>query len=760
MKRIQTSKIFRRFLISYLVILIIPMVAGFITYQVSLDTAEKYSIINSRQVLNQSKKILEQSLDEIDRFVLQLSLDQDLNILLNKNAADKTRIISTLKQLDNKLSTYASTNEFLENLYIYLKNPDLIVTAGSVYYRPYHFYTNENYTEMTMDEWKEAILNNERQIIPSKRYNQGETSTDVITYVQTLPMSNVSDHKGSIIIPIENQLLTNLIEGVKQQFNGWAFILDENHQLITSNGIDKKEIDTLKEKVIDKEGPLHIENDILVITEKSEKNDWLYVAGIPNRTLVEEAAPIKYISWSVTGITFIIGVIIALFFAYRNSVPINNVIKSLKEYADPDANNEYDFLHGNISKLISTNSDLQMQLTEQKPLLKDAFLKQLLSGEITERNSNVYDFANQANVNLSCNHGYVSIVKVEGYEDMSSSEIYQELNAIRIVIQQESIKLFKNFYVTNLHSDKLVYIFLAEDSNDVLNEEIEAMFATLQDLLLKEFRVNLKIGLGHPFESLSDISRSYNEAKHALDFASFSNEKQGMYWYDAVMKETAVFYYPLEVEFRLLKSLKEGETDEARQIVYEILEENIKNRSLSAEMHEQFIYELIGTFYKALDQYAFRNESTAETLRQKLRSISFEENINEIEERLIEILQLYCEFVNRNRKESNHSIVNTIKAYVHEHYSNTELTIYMIAEHLSRPEKYISQMFKDETGEYLYEYLEKIRMEEAMSLLSNSSQTINDIAEQVGYNSAHSFRRAFKRIYDMTPNQFRKTVNK
>ncbi|GAE95314.1 DNA-binding response regulator [Gracilibacillus boraciitolerans JCM 21714] len=500
-----------------------------------------------------------------------------------------------------------------------------------------------------------------------------------------------------------------------------------------------------------------MEDKTMLITEKSEKNDWLYVAGIPHKTLIQEAAPIKYITWTVTGITFIIGLVIALFFAYRNSRPINNVIKTLKEYADPDAKNDYDFLHGNISKLISRNKDLQMQLTEQKPLLKDAFLKQLLAGEITERNSDLHEFANQANVNLSCDHGYVSILKIEGYEDMSSSEIYQELNAIRLVIQQESMKIIDNFYVTTIHSDKLVYLFLDQEDDKILKEEIEKMFSSLQNLFQDEYRILLKVGTGHPFRSLSDISRSYNEAKHAMDYASFSNEKQGLYWYDDVMKEATVFHYPLEYEFRLLKSLKEGERLEAERIVYELLEENVGNRSLSADMHEQFINELKGTFYKALDQYVFRNDQIAETLRQKLRAISFDEGMQRMERRLIEVLQLYCEFVNKNRRQSNHSIVNAIKDYVHEHFSCTDLTIYMIAEHLSRPEKYISQIFKEETGEYLYEYLEKIRMEEAMTKLTNSSKTINDIAEQVGYNSAHSFRRAFKRIHNMTPNQFRKT---
>lgn len=759
MKRIVSSKIFRRFLISYLVILIIPIVAGFISYQVSLDTAEKYAIINSRQVLNQSRNIIEQNLDEIDRFVQQLSLDRDLNSVLNKNASDKNRMVSTLRRLDEKISPYATTNEFLENYYIYIKNSDLIIMPGSVYYRPYHFYEDYNYMNLSITEWRETILNNERRIIPGQPYFQGDKSTNVITYIQPLPMSNLVNQKGSIIVPIENQLLNNLIAGIKEQFNGWAFILDKNHQLISAKGIDKEKITPLKEILMKNEASTHLEDKTMMITEKSEKNDWLYVAGIPQKTLIQQAAPIKYITWTVTGMTFIIGLLIALFFAYRNSRPINNIIKTLKEYAEPEAKNEYDFLQGNISKLISTNTDLQMQLTEQKPLLRDAFLKQLLSGEITERNSNLHEFANQANVNLACDHGYVSILKVEGYEGMSSNEIFQELNAIRIIIQQESKNLFDNFYVTTTHSDKLVYIFFDQEDNKSLKKEMEKRFTSLQQVLLEEYRVLFKIGLGHAFHSLSDINRSYNEAKHAIDFASFSNEKQGIYWYDTIMKETTVYYYPLEYEFRLLKSLKDGEKAEGEQIIREVLEENFENKNLSADMHEQFLYELKGTFYKALDQYMFREMEITETLRRKLRAISLDEGITEMERRLLEVLHIYCDFVNKNREASNHFMVKAIKEYVHQNFHHSDLTIYMIADHLSRPEKYISQIFKEETGEYLFEYLEKIRMDEAIKLLTNSSKTINEIATEAGYNSAHSFRRAFKRIYDMTPNQFRKTVN-
>lgn len=122
----EFSKVFRRFLLSYLIILFIPLLAGLISYHVSLKTAEKYSIMNSTQVLHEGKTILEQRLDEINRFANQLATNSDVNTLLNKNITEKNKIVSSMKQLSTDISPFASTNDFLEDFYIYFRRMDIV----------------------------------------------------------------------------------------------------------------------------------------------------------------------------------------------------------------------------------------------------------------------------------------------------------------------------------------------------------------------------------------------------------------------------------------------------------------------------------------------------------------------------------------------------------------------------------------------------------------------------------------------------------
>jgi AraC-like DNA-binding protein len=103
-------------------------------------------------------------------------------------------------------------------------------------------------------------------------------------------------------------------------------------------------------------------------------------------------------------------------------------------------------------------------------------------------------------------------------------------------------------------------------------------------------------------------------------------------------------------------------------------------------------------------------------------------------------------------------MVEQINQFISEMYGDADLNLYRIAEKVERPEKHISQLFKDVTGTNLSDHLEKVRMDHAAILLSKNQFTVDEIAVRVGYNSSHSFRRAFKRVLGVPPSSYRQSV--
>jgi len=97
--------------------------------------------------------------------------------------------------------------------------------------------------------------------------------------------------------------------------------------------------------------------------------------------------------------------------------------------------------------------------------------------------------------------------------------------------------------------------------------------------------------------------------------------------------------------------------------------------------------------------------------------------------------------------------VNRIKSFVARNYQNSSLDL--IADELCLSPKYISRMFKEQSGESYRNYHIKVKIDIAKSLLETTSLTIDEISYKLGYHNPESFMRIFKRKIGCTPTQFR-----
>lgn len=68
---------------------------------------------------------------------------------------------------------------------------------------------------------------------------------------------------------------------------------------------------------------------------------------------------------------------------------------------------------------------------------------------------------------------------------------------------------------------------------------------------------------------------------------------------------------------------------------------------------------------------------------------------------------------------------------------------------------YLNIIFTKETGKTLYKYLMEVRLEHAKFMLEESSDSVSDIANTVGYPNANSFTRAFGHYVGLKPTEYR-----
>ena len=109
----------------------------------------------------------------------------------------------------------------------------------------------------------------------------------------------------------------------------------------------------------------------------------------------------------------------------------------------------------------------------------------------------------------------------------------------------------------------------------------------------------------------------------------------------------------------------------------------------------------------------------------------------------------------RNRMQERSGTAQKIVAFLDKNFFFPDLSMTVLSEALSLSPSYISRIFKRETGQNIPDYIHSLRIAKAKSLLTTTSQTIGEIAEQVGYTTAWTMNRAFKRYESMTPGAYR-----
>lgn len=101
--------------------------------------------------------------------------------------------------------------------------------------------------------------------------------------------------------------------------------------------------------------------------------------------------------------------------------------------------------------------------------------------------------------------------------------------------------------------------------------------------------------------------------------------------------------------------------------------------------------------------------------------------------------------------------IDRILNYIHSHYFEP-LSLPEIAERFNMTETYLSRYFKEKVGQNYVNYLNDVRLKNAVTDLSQTDKSITEIALDHGFSTPSVFNRYFKSKYGKTPSEYRKEV--
>jgi len=219
--------------------------------------------------------------------------------------------------------------------------------------------------------------------------------------------------------------------------------------------------------------------------------------------------------------------------------------------------------------------------------------------------------------------------------------------------------------------------------------------------------------------------------------------------------------YPLDMERMLLASLRRGDNIEGQKILVNLLKIiylDIKGNFQDVQMMSAFrikALELAVLLSRAVaDPKDIKENFDLETVNRCFKKIEESSTFEEISDVLCAITEKMSEKIFSFHGVRHFSALRKAERYIWTHYTK-KLSLKEIAEASGLSAPYFSTVFKEEMGENLSNYLNRLRVDKAAAMLITTDLSISQIASACGFEDQSWFSKIFKNNTGFTPGKYR-----
>lgn len=667
--------------------------------------------------------------------------------LFNSKNGNNTRNKSNLQDAEKfsflmDLQKVLNNDETIHSIYILNRKNEVVL----------HTTNSLNYTEDLEELLPEKIAQSESILHPSfwtvkSRY---PALPDIPLYSIIIRESTVGSgsYSGALVMNLELSVLVDeVFEASKDSQYVHYVIVDQDGRILADSkgqyfGQNISQTDTFQ-RILEGETSSCREKIDGVVYESSvihSKQNGVYIIAWSNYQ--EQINSVYHILLIIIGIVLIASggmFLISFRFSRKMFTPLQSIVEGIKsskvsEIVGDLWGDELQYLEQYYYQ-ISTYVDI---LKEKE--YKDNIVKNLLAG-----NSVQSMLLKICAVNMDQPY-HVILLCIPEEANFSSLEEYSEhFNNIREVINMTldrfgqctwfEVSLRRRMLVLSLNSN-------LNDPNINIDQVLESTFykSFKSDFLIfSHYAPNGQIELGDIYREIESIRRTRLLLNPTPAIVSCRDIVHG----DQVELQT--------ISDQLLQYLKEGSKELYIQTL-NVLLDNAKN--LFWEDYINCMSNLVQSLMVLHDSGNVRdglNEKRGQQIVDKLYSIQSRVELGEW------FLQLFEKNTYGTQNANNYSaygIIETAIDYLNNYYGDSELNTNLLARRLNVSPSYFGKLFKSYTGISMSEYLTKLRIEKAHSLLLlDTEKDISQIAAEVGYNNSGYFATVFKKYYGVSPSK-------
>lgn len=723
------KRVFSIFFASYLLTLLLPCAGILYLYHQIEEMTERNCTRDAITTINDVSADLRARIAWMDNAAARLHMDTSTTSMLfaPRLTYGDTRINNInayTRHLNDLLGAYDQESPGYRLLF---QNSEMVFDEASLAQGlEFVFNTALTYDGMTFAQWHDTVFaSNEKSFLPVHTIRLGDSCIRALTYNFPIVRRTSQDTYRAVLqffIPEETLIPDHVATGSS------VYLIDNRNAALFAHGAQPEVPAPLAAQ--SGTGWLRHQGGLLAYTEVSHglKMAMLIPEDVAFRDVLAMRGPLI----TVFLLFAILEGFLSWYLARRNARPIESLASNMTQMLNtPRQTNELEYLHQSMLQLQQDHQTAQQAVERSRQVETALLLNRLLYYRVEEVEEHLTK-GDQIGIDLRAQTYCVAVAALPAHGELRANApvppLPQELRVIISEGQRSSLNI----------------LYLADTpACDTLSEAIQAHLQKLLPYLPQGTR----LGLGRLCDSLQDAAYSYNQAAYCLQL---DPPQDGLVVYDQVSPVFNSLYFPLDQQQRILNAVKHSNLAVIDQEFDLLLNENAVKRHLSALLKRTLLSSVEALLLMAAEDAA-QEENLSDYLRSVQQSSDFR---TELEILRGEFKKIATQVGERHTSHAS-SLQQEMQDYLDQNHSDSMLSIGSMAEHFGFSESYFSVLFKDLMGEPYSICLEKLRLNRAGELLKTTDISIEDVAQQVGYNNSTTFRRAFKRVKGISPAQFR-----
>lgn len=719
-------------LLFYAAMMIFPVATCAVAYTQSLRLITDQEMATQTELTVMRLNQLELSLKKADQYTYSLMSLRAFENWFRSSREPQNKLVERMNYFLKNYSVFQ--DEAFSSYYIYsASNESIVKTPGGYLELPLHYENAFTLNGFDYQRWHDTILGDSS--IYSFFSIPGETEPTLL-YTRRIAYGN---KYGRIIFYLNPHQLKEMFDRYQKEENSSNLFLYQQDGSLLYSSIGTASGDTPGFLgVFDGYRPVTLQGETKIVCAAPLNNYGLILYSATPRSYFSQSA------WQLSqGILLRLlplmvgGTALAALLMTTIHKPIRQTIRHLP-HAPATSLNPFRYIQQQVDLLARINQEQEEQLRLSRGDLREAVLSAFVYQKPLS-NFPLQEKIKELGIDLEGEHYRALILTLFSTEDGTPKEITDQMHYLILSIAQNYAEVLR--YLKMDGPEQMLYLAVLDGEPD-RTETLQTLLKQFCRDLSQALSMEPRISVGQECDDLRQVSTSFKTARRQLASRPSGEE----YLLFPQPKAAPIYDYHSE-DAKLLTQLVSVGNQEALHKALQGLYERNSGRNRRTDFEKQLLCaRMIDTLIDAGYQGQLEDE-----MIHSLSEIPLERFFDIMEKHYGELCQQNRHLEKKAQDQRVTEILNEIQA----RYGEYELNLSSLALQFGLSDRRLTALIREQTGCSFSDYLEKVRIEQAVGMLRSQNSTIEEVALAVGYSNSKSFRRAFKRRTGQLPSAMR-----